>query len=109
MPDLVANNTNNGKIFEKYKFSMCIDEVNRELKSLGNIENIILTGIETHVCVLQTCFDLIDKGYNIHLCVDAIGSQREIDKKTAVDVCKCLNICCFRILCIEFLVFCILQ
>src|SRR4030042_1371179 len=39
----------------------------------------ILTGIETHVCVLQTANDLIQKGYEVHVVADAICSRRKLD------------------------------
>jgi isochorismate hydrolase len=39
----------------------------------------ILTGIETHVCVLQTANDLIQKGYEVYVVADAICSRRKLD------------------------------
>lgn len=75
------------KIVEKFKFSMCCNEVSEYIDKLDpKPKNVILTGMETHVCVLQTCFDLINKGYNIHLCIDATGSQRDLDKQVAIRV-----------------------
>ncbi len=49
------------------------------------IRQIVLTGIETHVCVQQTAFDLSAMGFDVYLVVDAVGSRFEIDRQTAVD------------------------
>ena len=74
-------------IFEKTKFSMITDEVDNELKKIGLADDrndIILTGAEAHICILQTTLDLLKRGYNVHLCVDAIDSQRSTDKEIAM-------------------------
>jgi len=38
-------------------------------------KQILLTGIEAHVCVLQTGLDLIDAGYTVHVLSDAVFSR----------------------------------
>ena len=60
------------KIFPKMQFSMLTPEVEDALT--GN--QIILCGIEGHVCVLQTALDLVEKGYEVHLVCDAVSSIR---------------------------------
>ena len=37
--------------------------------------HIVLTGIESHICVYQTALDLIQNGYNVHLVTDAVSSR----------------------------------
>lgn len=49
-----------------------------------NRTHVVLTGMETHVCIAQTAFDLIDDGFTIFLPVDAVGSRFRIDQETAV-------------------------
>lgn len=44
----------------------------------------VLTGIEAHVCVLQTAFDLQAIGYDVIIPVDAVRSQKDLDYKTAL-------------------------
>uniref|UniRef100_A0A7I4YLT7 Isochorismatase domain-containing protein 1 n=1 Tax=Haemonchus contortus TaxID=6289 RepID=A0A7I4YLT7_HAECO len=66
--------------FEKTKFSMCLPELDGALK---NSENIILVGIEAHVCVLQTTLDLLERGKNVHVVVDAVSSRSLPDRKYA--------------------------
>ncbi|MFB2681544.1 hydrolase [Shewanella mangrovisoli] len=43
-------------------------------------KQVLLAGIETHVCVYQTCRDLLDQHYSVHLVADAVSS-RSVDNK----------------------------
>ncbi|NWG01462.1 MAG: isochorismatase family protein [Syntrophaceae bacterium] len=64
---------------EKIAFSCCgVEMFNQQLDHRGR-NQIILTGIETHVCVLQTADDLIQKGYTVNAIADAICSRRKLD------------------------------
>lgn len=64
---------------EKVSFSCCgVETFNNKLNRSGR-KQIILTGIETHVCVLQTADDLIRKGHEVHVVADAICSRRKLD------------------------------
>jgi nicotinamidase-related amidase len=49
-----------------------------------NRHQIVLAGIEAHVCVLQTAFDLLAMGYSVFLPVDALGSRSMLDRETAL-------------------------
>ncbi len=71
-------------IDEKTRFSACSASVIRLLEKLET-QSVVVAGIETHVCVLLTCLDLLERGYTVALCVDATSSRRPIDKHTAVD------------------------
>ena len=64
---------------EKLSFSCCGVETFNEKLSQSGRKKVILTGIETHVCVLQTANDLIQKGYGVHAVADAICSRRKLD------------------------------
>lgn len=46
--------------------------------------NVVLIGMETHVCVSQTALDLLHAGLHVHLAVDALGSRAAIDHETAL-------------------------
>jgi isochorismate hydrolase len=50
----------------------------------GSRQQIIVTGIETHVCVLQTAIDLLNAGYEVHVPHDAVNSRRPADKEWAL-------------------------
>ncbi len=47
------------------------------LEALGatGAAQVLLAGIETHICVLQTALDLVIRGYQVHLAADACGSR----------------------------------
>lgn len=44
-------------------------------------KQILLIGIEAHVCVLQTALDMNDAGFDVYVVVDAVGSRKEQDLK----------------------------
>lgn len=48
------------------------------------IRKILLVGIEAHVCVQQTAFDLMAHGFHVYLAVDAVGSRFDVDYQTAL-------------------------
>ena len=47
---------------------------------LGGREQAIVCGIETHVCVNQTVLDLLDRGTEVHVVADAVGSRTEANR-----------------------------
>ncbi len=47
-------------------------------------DNIVLFGIEAHVCVQQTCLDLLEEGKNVHVVVDCVSSQQPYDREIAL-------------------------
>ena len=70
---------------EKMSFSCCGEPKFNESLALSGKRNIIITGIESHVCVLQTVVDLIENGYNPVVIEDCISSRNPNDKKIAID------------------------
>ena len=66
-------------IFEKTRFSAYTKEVRKHLHDI-NVSEIILIGVETHVCVYQTVRDLIQNGYQVSVVVDAISSRSSEDR-----------------------------
>ncbi len=62
---------------EKMTFSCCGDGAFLvRLQELGR-KQVIVVGMETHVCVLQTVIELLDAGYTVHLVRDAVMSRRK--------------------------------
>lgn len=45
---------------------------------------IVIAGIEAHVCVLQTVFDLLAHGFRVYVAADAVGSRRTLDRDIAL-------------------------
>ncbi|KAK3233355.1 hypothetical protein CYMTET_56338 [Cymbomonas tetramitiformis] len=68
----------------KMDFSMCVQDVIRHLQSMPAVKQVLLVGIEAHVCVLQTALDLLDLGYEVHLVLDAVSSQSPADREVAI-------------------------
>ena len=69
--------------FEKMEFSCTKNDTFINYIRKYNFKNIIICGIESHICILQTSIELLEKGLNILLPRDAIGSRHEIDNDTA--------------------------
>lgn len=49
-----------------------------------DVEQIIIVGIETHVCVQQTALDLLSQDFQVHVLKDCVSSRREVDFETAL-------------------------
>jgi nicotinamidase-related amidase len=69
---------------EKMAFSCCDEPRVMEGIAVTGKENIILTGIESHVCVLQTALDLKRNGYQPVVVEDCVSSRNENDKRIAI-------------------------
>ncbi len=69
--------------FEKMEFSCCNNKKFIKYINKNNFKNIIVCGIESHICILQTSIDLLQQGLNVLIPRDAIGSRKEIDNETA--------------------------
>lgn len=68
----------------KVTFSCWGDEVFRgELEASGR-KQVILAGMEAHVCVLETTLDLLAAGYDVYLAADAICSRRKQNWQTGL-------------------------
>jgi nicotinamidase-related amidase len=48
-------------------------------------DQIVVAGMETHVCVLQTVLDLIAGGFRVHVPADAVASRSEMDWQIALE------------------------
>ena len=55
-----------------------------ELLKEKNLEQIVVCGIESHVCVQQTVLDLIANGFQVNLAADAVSSRKVKDYEIAL-------------------------
>ncbi len=69
---------------EKTSFSCCGEPDFLAALEKTGAKQILLVGMEAHVCVYQTLLDLLDRGYVVHLVRDAICSRFKSDFETAV-------------------------
>lgn len=91
--------------FEKSCFSCCqSDDFLNGLIKTGR-KQVIVTGIEAHVCVSQTVHDLLEQGYSTHIVVDAIGSRSPKNKEVGIEkmvdsgaIISCVEMALFEML-----------
>jgi len=82
IPELLPKN--GFKKIEKMEFSLAnIQEFLRELKK-KKITNLIVCGIETHICIQQTVLDCLQKGFEVILVSDAMSSRNKLDHEIAL-------------------------
>ena len=73
-----------GPLPEKLTFSCSgCPEIFEQLRA-KEISNILVCGIEAHVCVQQTVLDLLSDGWRVFVAVDAVGSRFETDYRVAM-------------------------
>jgi nicotinamidase-related amidase len=73
------------KVIEKLHFSCCgVEDFNKKIESLGK-KQIVIIGIEAHICVLQTVHDLLQQSYFVYVPHDATSSRKESDYRNALD------------------------
>ena len=79
---------NDPKPISKSSFSCCGNEhFLRELTALQR-KNILVAGIETHVCVYQTVRDLIKADYTVEIVADAVSSRTIVNKRIGLEKVK---------------------
>jgi len=82
----IADKLKDVTYFQKEHFSACLeDDFVESVRKFGR-RQIVVAGMETHVCVLQTGLDLIGTGYQVHLVKNAVTSRFEEDWQTAIDL-----------------------
>ena len=57
---------------------------------------IVVVGMETHVCVYQTVRDLVNRGLEVHVPVDAVISRRDEDREAGLSLCERAGACSRR-------------
>ena len=96
----------NAFVTEKAAFSAMLEpafaQKIEELKAAGK-KQIVIGGIETHICVLQTAHDLMKAGFEVYVLKDACASRNKAEYKTGLELLKqygakvtCLEITLFE-------------
>lgn len=95
----------NCKFFEKTAFSALKAEGFLELLKSFNRNQIIICGIETHVCVHQTVAELLEEGFGVYVVKDACASRNKYEFKQGIERMQangakisCLEIVLFELL-----------
>jgi nicotinamidase-related amidase len=69
---------------DKLAFSACVCGEIFERWRADSIFRVLVCGIETHVCIMQTALDLVAAGFEPYVAVDAVGARYTIDHDTAL-------------------------
>ena len=102
VPELKELFNSNAQVYKKTSFSALKDStISKEIEALKK-DYWILIGIESHICVMQSAFDLNELGKSVIVLDECITSRNPNHKKIAIqEMCK-KNI---RITCTESLLF----
>lgn len=73
-----------GKIPDKLSFSACACSSIFDGWRADGLYRVLVTGVETHVCVMQTALDLVADGWRVYVAVDAVAARRDVDHETAL-------------------------
>jgi nicotinamidase-related amidase len=71
----IAQELNNSEVIGKETFSCWGNNHFREKLATFSRREVIVMGIESHVCVYQTAVDLMKNGYSVHVVTDAVSSR----------------------------------
>lgn len=64
-------------------FSM-VPALQKELDGRSQLQSVLLCGIETQACILNTALDLLHRGLQVHVVVDACSSRSQVDRLVAL-------------------------
>jgi hypothetical protein len=72
-------------LYEKTAFGCLGDEPLASYLEKTGRRQLVVCGIETHVCVMQTVLEAVDRGYRCAVVADAVGSRDERNRQLALD------------------------
>ena len=85
VPELVEDLAEQYAPIEKLAFGCCSEPAYMERLEASGRKRIILCGMETHVCVLQTCMVLLENGMDVHVAADAVCSRDPEHRQIGLD------------------------
>ncbi|MCD4658101.1 MAG: isochorismatase family protein [Planctomycetes bacterium] len=91
VPEIVETLGDDYKPIEKVIFSAWGEQKIRQVIESYNRKTLLIVGIETHICILQTVTEAIAAGYDVHVMIDAVSSRGKIEHKMAVEMFKLLG------------------
>lgn len=87
LPELIQE-IESPQVVQKEHFSACLEDDFIPTVQSFKRNKIVVVGMETHVCVLQTCLDLIKASFQVHLVADAVASRVNENRNTAIEIMK---------------------
>ncbi len=76
------------KPVEKLSFSCCGEPAFQPILKDLDDHDVLLCGIETHVCVLQTALDLLEQGRRVYVAADAVCSRTAFNRQIGLDLMR---------------------
>ncbi|MHC4843683.1 MAG: hydrolase [Planctomycetota bacterium] len=76
----------------KAAFSCCGEEKFLDALEKLNRKQILLCGIETHICIYQTALELLQRDYYVEIVTDAVSSRTLQNKKVALQKMQSLSV-----------------
>ena len=73
---------------EKLAFSCGADPGFAAALAATGRRQVVIAGMESHVCVFQTARDLAAQGYEVQVCADAVASRTEEHRRVGLDLCR---------------------
>jgi len=86
--DLLDAMPQDSRSFEKIHFSCCEEKDFHTFLQFAGRDQIIIAGIETHICVLQTVIDLINKEHEVFVAADACSSRSVDNHNMALETMR---------------------
>ncbi|APV44014.1 Nicotinamidase-related amidase [Dehalogenimonas formicexedens] len=83
LPELSGLNLQNEPI-TKFDFNCCSESSFIEALNCLNRRNVMVCGIEAHICVYQTSMDLLLRGFQVHLVGDCVSSRTSKNRELAL-------------------------
>jgi nicotinamidase-related amidase len=82
--ETIKNELDNAEAIQKMSFSCSgAGDLFKDLEKKG-VTQIVVCGIESHVCVQQTVLDLLANEFQVDVAADAVSSRKKFDYKTAL-------------------------
>ncbi|PKO85883.1 MAG: hydrolase [Betaproteobacteria bacterium HGW-Betaproteobacteria-12] len=90
--DVIRAAAGHARFFEKTHFSCAAESGVLDLLRAPGRRQIILTGTETHVCVLQTACGLLAAGFHVFLVADAVSSRTPANRDAAIERLRAVGV-----------------
>lgn len=100
--ELVKNALPEAVYVEKTAFSALRETDFKERLAAYGKKQIILCGIEAHICVYQTCAELLNEGYDVYVVKDASSSRNEYEYQTGLELMRFAGA---KLTCVEVVLF----
>ena len=102
VPQLKAALPECSEILEKTSFNALLEEGMPDRIAKYNRKQIVLFGIETHICVHQTAAALLEAGYDVYIIKDACASRNKYEFKQGIEIMQQNGA---KISCVEIVLF----